>query len=338
MKKDLFDLIKIDGSLAVPIYKQIVQSVCRSIDNGLLAQHDKLPSVNSIAEKFSLARGSVFSAYNELRASGIIDSIPGKGYFVTSTQTKSSHKIFLLLSTFAPYRETLYNSIVQHMPKGSSLDIFFHNHNRKVFETLIREQAHYYNTFLIMPEIYDETLSVLSLLDPKHLFLLDTGYKQLRKYYPGIYQNFESDIRDILVKKKHLLSKYRRLFLIRPAGPNGADIVSGFKGFAKTVEFDTQVINDLSALSILPGDAFIVTDDNHLVELIQYANKAGLGIGRDLGILSYNESNLKSVIGNGISTITSDYLSMGKCIAEMISTDRRTVVENPFVMIDRGSL
>jgi DNA-binding transcriptional regulator YhcF (GntR family) len=338
MKKDLFDLIKIDGSLAVPIYKQIVQSICRSIDNGLLLQHDKLPSVNSIAEQFALARGSVFTAYNELRASGIIDSIPGKGYFVTSTQTKSSHKIFLLLSTFAPYKEMLYNSIVQHMPQGSSLDIYFHNHNRKVFETLIREQASYYNTFLIMPEIYDETLSVLSILDSKHLFLLDTGFKQLRKYYPGIYQNFESDIRTLLGKKKHLLSKYHRVFLVRPAGNNGAEIISGFKAFGKTAEIKTAVLNSFSEITVKAGDAFIVADDNHLVELINYANKAGLRIGKNLGILSYNESNLKSVIGDGISTITSDYFAMGKCIAEMITNQQRAVVENPFVMIDRGSL
>ncbi len=109
-KKPITELIQIDTALATPVYKQIVQSIYRNIDNGVLVKDDLLPSVNKISEKFSLARGSVFSAYNDLRASGIIDSIPGKGYFVSSIETKQNKRIFLLFSTFTPYKETLFNA------------------------------------------------------------------------------------------------------------------------------------------------------------------------------------------------------------------------------------
>src|ERR1700761_6140703 len=136
--KAVTDLIQIDPSLTTPVYKQIVQSISRNIDNGVLVKDDMLPSVNQISAEFSLARGSVFTAYNELRASGIIDSIPGKGYYISGTQTRQKQNIFLLFSTFTPYKETLYNALVNHLPTTASLDIYFHYHNIKMFENLIK--------------------------------------------------------------------------------------------------------------------------------------------------------------------------------------------------------
>jgi DNA-binding transcriptional regulator YhcF (GntR family) len=337
MKKNLPDLITIDTSLAIPIYKQIVQCIFKGIDSGMLNQDDKLPSVNSIAEGFGLARGSVFTAYNELRSSGIIDSVPGKGYFIRSTQTRLTQNIFLLFNTFAPYKEALYNSIVQNLPDGSRIDIYFHHHNKILFENLIREEASYYNCFIIMPEIYEDTLSILSSLEPKQVFLLDVGYREYKKYYPGIFQNFNKDIFTILTKMKQLVSKYKRLFLVVPPHITVKEIVSGFNRFGKTDPVETAVISDLDAANMKKGDAFIIIDDNDLVELVKCAKERSWVAGRDIGFLSYNETNLKSVVGDGVSTITSDYAAMGKSIAEMLLANERRVIENPFVMIDRQS-
>ncbi|RYY16181.1 MAG: GntR family transcriptional regulator [Chitinophagaceae bacterium] len=337
MKKKLPDLITIDSQSSVPIYKQIVQCIFKGIDKGHLAQNDKLPSVNSIAERFELARGSVFSAYNELRASGIIDSIPGKGYFITSTQTKFTQNIFLLFSSLTPYTEKLYNSIVQNLPEGSRVDLFFHHHNKIVFENLIREEASRYNHFIIMPEIYEDTLSALSVLDPGQVFLIDAGYKEYKKHFPGIYQNFEKDLYTLLSNHQQLVLKYKRLFLLIPKELPGKDIISGFNRFAKGNLIETAVIHEISWAGMKKGDAFIVIDDDHLVDLVKCVREAKWVPGRDIGFLSYNETNLKSVVGDGVSTISPDYAAMGKSIAEMLLANERKVVENPFKMVDRHS-
>jgi len=159
------NLIKIDLSVTTPVYKQIIHSVHKGIDKGILKHGDALPSVNQIAGQFLLSRGSVFTAHNQLKASGIIDAIPGKGYFVAGTQVKQQQNIFLLFSTFTPYKEILYNSFLNNLSEKCTVDIYFHHHNIKVFETLIREQAPYYNTFVIMPEVNEKTLSILRLLE-----------------------------------------------------------------------------------------------------------------------------------------------------------------------------
>ena len=337
IKKPITELIQIDTSLAIPVYKQIVQSIYRNIDNGVLVKDDLLPSVNKISEKFSLARGSVFSAYNDLRASGIIDSIPGKGYFVSSTETKQNKRIFLLFSTFTPYKETLFNALLNSLPKTCSLDIYFHHHSIKMFETLIREQAGYYNTFIIMPEVNNDTLSILSKLDQKKTFLLDVGYKEYKKEYPGVFQNFERDIYAILLSNQQLVAKYNRLFLIFPEGTRTKDIISGFNKFSKKISVSTGIKTAVDTSDIKKGDAFIVIDDNHLVEIIKLAKANSWQLGKDIGVISYNETSLKSVIGDGITTITTDFEAMGKTMADMIVSSNREVVENPFIMIDRKS-
>ena len=82
----------------IPIYKQIIYSICSNIDNGLLKHDYAIPSVNNVASEFSLARGFVFTAYNELKSLGIIKSISGKGCFVVSTLKPIHLKGTFLLS------------------------------------------------------------------------------------------------------------------------------------------------------------------------------------------------------------------------------------------------
>lgn len=335
--KTVTEVIQIDPSLTTPVYKQIVQSISRNIDNGVLCKDDMLPSVNQISAEFSLARGSVFTAYNELRSSGIIDSIPGKGYFVLSTQTRKKKKIFLLFSTFTPYKEILYNALLKHLPETCALDIYFHHHSMRMFEALIREQSAYYNTYVIMPEVNDQTPAILSKLDHKHTFLLDVGLKEFRDEFPGVYQNFEKDIYSILVDSEKLVRKYKRLILLFPEGLRTRDIISGFQKFSKRKLVATEVRSGITGGEIQRGDAFIVIDDNNLVDIIQAAKQSGWQLGKDIGVISYNETPLKGVIGDGITTITTDFTAMGKTMAEMVVSGKREVVENPFVIIDRKS-
>jgi len=337
MKKDLLDLITVDDSLAVPVYKQIVQSIIKGINDGLILQNDKLPSVNGVAERFSLARGSVFSAYNELRASGLVDSIPGKGYFITSLQTQHSQKIFLLFNSFSSDNESLYSSIVSHLPAGSKLDIFFHHQDEVLFENLIREKTSYYNSFVIMPQIHDNTVSVLSTLDPKQLLLLDGGYKEYKKHFSGVYQNYEKDLMSFLSHHPDLTHKYKRLFLVVADLPDFKDIIAGFKRYSKTTTIKTAIIDKVDTTAIRKGDAFIVINDQELVQLANCLMASHLLTGRDVGLLSYQETALKGAVAGGISTISPDYAAMGKSVAGMLISGDREVIENPCKVTDRQS-
>ncbi len=47
--------------------------------------------------------------------------------------------------------------------------------------------------------------------------------------------------------------------------------------------------------------------ENDLVILIERILAAGLKVGKDVGVISYNETPLKKIILNGITTISTDF-------------------------------
>lgn len=330
-------IISIDGQLSQPIYKQIIDSIHRAISDRHLRNGDVLPSVNQISADFSVARGSIFKAYNELRSTGIIDSIPGKGYFVTNTNHQVQHNIFLLFSTFNPYREVLFNAFVEEVGNQANVDIYFHHHNIDVFDTLIQNHAAHYNCFIIMPEIHQKVEDILNKLDQRRLFILDTGLKEFRHKYPGVGQNHEKDIYTFLETYQDRLKKYKRVILLFPENIRSYGIINGFKKFFKNHDLPSKVVKKTSNFTYEKSDLCIAIDDKDLVRLIKAAKANQWTLGKDIGVISYNETPLKSVIAEGITTITTDFEKMGKNMADIVLNNKREYIENPFVMIERNS-
>ena len=329
--------IHIDYKTNKPIYKQIIHSICDFIDNGLLKPGDSIPSVNQVINEYGLARGTVITAYSELKSLGIIKSIPGKGYFVSSVKTNMQYNVFLLFTSFSPYKEILYNALIKNLKKKCNVDIYFHHYNIKIFEQLVNEYANHYNTYIIMPMVHERTLEILAGLPAKSVYMLDLGFKEYGSRFAGIYQNFENDIYRILKSNIHLIRKYSRLFLVHRDNFRSREIVTGFNRFAMESPVETQAVTIKQLREIRLRDAYITVEDADLTSIIYSARQKRWKIGKDIGILSYNETALKSVISDGISTITTDFNLMGRLMAEMILNREQKNTENKFVMIDRKS-
>jgi DNA-binding LacI/PurR family transcriptional regulator len=84
-------------------------------------------------------------------------------------------------------------------------------------------------------------------------------------------------------------------------------------------------------------DAYITVEDTDMASIIRATRQKKWKIGKDIGILSYNETTLKSIISDGISTISTDFSLMGKQMAEMVLNREQKTIENKFNMIDRKS-
>lgn len=74
--------IIISNSIDIPIYKQIKDSIKKSIYNNTLKEGEALPSVRSLASDLKISFLTVKRAYDELEAEGFIKTIPGKGSFI----------------------------------------------------------------------------------------------------------------------------------------------------------------------------------------------------------------------------------------------------------------
>jgi DNA-binding LacI/PurR family transcriptional regulator len=78
--------------------------------------------------------------------------------------------------------------------------------------------------------------------------------------------------------------------------------------------------------------------DDDLVVLIERLLESRLRIGKDVGVISYNETPLKKIILNGITTISTDFQAMGEETAKIIKDNSLRHIEIPFSLRLRDSL
>jgi len=58
---------KISTSSKVPKYKQIIDNVLKGLKQGKIKKGDLLPSINNVADKYSLSKDTVVKAYKQLK-------------------------------------------------------------------------------------------------------------------------------------------------------------------------------------------------------------------------------------------------------------------------------
>lgn len=79
-----FNLINIDSKNNRPIYEQIIDAVKENILKGILQPGDKLPSVREMSSLITANPNTVSRAYMELERQGVIETIRGRGTYVSS--------------------------------------------------------------------------------------------------------------------------------------------------------------------------------------------------------------------------------------------------------------
>lgn len=77
-------MFNIDARSSTPIYEQIIQGVKESIIKGILQPGDKLPSVRELALMLTTNPNTVSKAYSELERMKIIETLRGRGTFVST--------------------------------------------------------------------------------------------------------------------------------------------------------------------------------------------------------------------------------------------------------------
>lgn len=331
-------IIKIDSSVSQAKYRQIIQSVINSIKEGTIQCGDKVPSINEITEEFGLSRDTVLLAFNELKSRGILKSIPGKGYYVESTRVDTDMRILLLFDEFNSFKEDLYNSFIENLEGRAEVDIYFHNFNHDIFETILREKKSAYTFFVIMPANLVNVSEALKILPQDRVCLLDQLPDNLRGKYMAVYQSFENDIYNGLSQGIELLSKYHKLVLVYPGGKEPLGFLKGFERFCKEFSFKYNVVSTLKDVDINESTVYVLPNDRDLVRLVKRCQKDQLVIGKDIGVISLNDTGLKEVVAGGITTISTDFIEMGKQLALMILSNKSDEVKNPSSMIIRNSL
>lgn len=80
-------MFEITISGKAPIYEQLYNGISELISSGRLAAGEKLPAVREVAKSLGINPNTVQKAYFLLEQSGLINSIPAKGSYVSDSTT-----------------------------------------------------------------------------------------------------------------------------------------------------------------------------------------------------------------------------------------------------------
>ncbi|MGK7394156.1 MAG: GntR family transcriptional regulator [Candidatus Cyclobacteriaceae bacterium M3_2C_046] len=339
----LKELIHIDHQSGIPLYRQIVNSVIQAVASEQLKIGSLLPSINQVKYRHEVSRDTVIAAYDELRSIGLVAASQGKGYYIASDQVDRHHRICLLFDEFSDYKQVLYHSFKQAMGTKAVIDLFFHHFNPNIFESLLKEKAGLYTAFVLMPLRHRRLNQLVWSMASENTYILDQDLLPKQFHLPGVVQNFREDMFQALVQVLPQLSAYRRLIMLypEPENPTTSYItkkwIRGFQRFCQHYQLKGISSSQIDK-KLKKGDVYLVINDLHLVQIIKLAKAKNLQAGEDYGLISMNETPLKEVIGEGITTFSTDFHQMGLTLANMISQGKPEKIHNPMVVNQRNSI
>ena len=92
----MFHAVKLSKSDPTPIYIQLASELAKLIQQGLLYEGMKLPTIRLLSKQLSINRDTVVSAYKLLEQQGLVESHIGKGTYIASHQKASMPHITAL--------------------------------------------------------------------------------------------------------------------------------------------------------------------------------------------------------------------------------------------------
>ncbi|MGV8090850.1 MAG: GntR family transcriptional regulator [Mangrovibacterium sp.] len=335
---DIFELIHAELRQNRSRKDGIVSGILAAIDNQVISKGDPLPSVNKLIQKLGVARMTVVRALNILKERGIIVAEDKVGYYVRDVNVKRELKVFLFLTGFYSYHEVLYNSIIGGIDDPDiTIDLYFHHCNPRIFKSVLIENLGSYGLYVITG--FDDPYVKTLLSRIPHKKLLQIIRPPLLPDVSSITQDFYSGLKQSLEKLKDRLGRYEKFVLVFPVERNHPlEIREAFAEFCTENKIVHRIENKLSHDLIVKGSAFWVIEDSDLISLIRIGEEMGFHLGKEIGILSYNETPMKEIIRNGITVISVDFAGMGRSISRFITNPVKTTeVFHPEVII-RNSL
>ncbi|MBQ4286128.1 MAG: GntR family transcriptional regulator [Bacteroidales bacterium] len=329
-----------------PIYKQLTEHFQKDIHMGILSPGDMLPSMNDLSRATGISKETVKKAYAILVDRGLVVPKQGKGFFVAEIGSSAKPSVLLLFDRLSIYKQLLFNSFAQEMSDRAEITILTHNQSLDLFEYYLDDHLDDYDYYVITPhfpldaESQARALRLLSRVPNRKLIMLDRWMKELPGNYGAVYQDFENDACDGLLAGREKLSKCKRLVTVTlPASLYGSMVCKGVEKAVAQLGIDAEYVTSVPD-DIRRGDTFLLLNsqlDWGVADLARKIKASGLEIGKDVGIISYNEIALNEVVLGGLTTISADFSEMGRLAARMILDRSLSKIHCPFGMTRRST-
>ena len=334
----------ISDNSKTPKYIQLVNLIINHIKDGKLNVGDRLPSINEISSDYYLSRDTVEKALNELRKRGIITSVKRRGYFISKTDFDHKKRIAFITNKISDYKRNIYEAFMSEMEDNALVDVYVYNYDISKFEMIILSHLKEYDHYLVVPyflseQYYSKATDLLNRFMDHQLIILDNFIKGIKPAYSSVTQNFELDIREALTSMNDHLSKYKKHFLIyKKDSAHPVEVIKGFGIYCKMHDYECDIVHSLEPDIVQDQNNYVLLDDEDLVELIEFTRQKKLELGKQIGLISYNETHLKRILAGGITVISTDWDAIGKTAAELILQKKTDHIRIPYKVYLRNSI
>lgn len=338
----IFDLVHVDELSATPKYLQITHSILKAIEHGKIKKNDVMPSINEMSFELDISRDTAEKGYKYLKKIGVLGSVPGKGYFIQNAEFRQTLKIFLLFNKLSAHKKIIYDAFIAALGEYVVVDFYIYNNDFGLFKKLLNAGSADYSHYVIIPHFLeggDHAHEIINALPKDKLLLLDKKVPGVEGEYAAVYENFEENIYSALEQAREPLSKYHTIKIIFPSYTYyPIEILKGCSRFCQEYAFSYKVVRNIAEEPIGEGEVFINVMEEDLVILIERLISMKLKVGKHVGVISYNETPLKKIILNGITTISTDFVQMGAMAARLILDNTKLQQEVPFYLTLRNSV
>ncbi|NRB48735.1 MAG: GntR family transcriptional regulator [Saprospiraceae bacterium] len=337
---------KINKNSGTPKYIQVTDFLLKGIQTRSIVNGEQLPSLNMLCNHLDISKDTAEKAYRHLKEKELINAVPGKGYFIKSVRPSSHLHVFLLVNQLSECKRETYEHFARALGPGVKIDLQVYHNDFQCFEKCLEQLTPNYSHYVITTHFDRKTYAdqfrlqqLLNSLPKDKLILLDKKVEGIKGAYNSIYQNFEKDIYQGLKSAADLLEKYQVLKLIFPAYSYQArEIINGFQNFCLEFGYRGKLVPKVAKDQMEKGDVYISLLEEDLVSVVQRIKTSEFEVGKEVGLISYHDSPLKSVLLDGITVFTTDFAALGTTAAELVLAKKSGHFENPFRLIVRNSL
>jgi len=335
----MIEFIKnLNGIHTLSKHDQLVLGIIDAINSGQLAIGDQLPSINSMVEEVGFARKTIVKAYEELKGKGLVESKKTKGYYVVSVDTNLYLRIALIMYSFQRFQQEFYDTLRKELEKKVQIDVFFHHNNEEVFETIFSNIIGKYGMYVVAPIEQESSKALLSALKPEKLVIVDR-FLNLGSDYTYVVQEFHNSTLTNLNLLLPKIKKYKKSVLFfREDRDYPKGIKESCLEFYAANDLALETVSHYESEEVAQDKLYIAIDDADLWLLLKDCRNNDLRIGKDIGVLSFNDHVVKEIISGGITTISTNFKKMAAITAEHIRSPEHTHFTVPTQLIERGSL
>lgn len=342
--------INIKTHSSIPKYIQVADSIANDIELGKIKRGQRIPSINELSDKNSISRDTIEKAYKILRDRNLIFSVKYIGNFVTNTDSKSKIDVFFLINKPSSYKMEVYNAFVNSLGIKRHVNMYLYYCDETLFINALKKNINNYDYFVIMPHFRSieknhinytpKVIKAIESIPKEKLVILDNSYTEISGTFTAIYQDYKEDIIHALEEGLDKLKEYSKIILVYPTKtifPYPTRVSVGFIQFCEEHQFEFEILDEIyDDLEFESKEAYIIIEDSDLVNLIQQIREKNMVMGKDVGLISYNETPLKALLG--ITVVSTDFKKMGEVAAELVLSNKKEFIINPFRYIERNSL